>query len=107
MDQPPEPHDNPLSHEQQARAFALGIARPFLTNTGLASKISPAPDDLITVATWIIQGPDHTPLYPYADTDAKVHLGPTVWMQPDGYLWVNGSLYVPSPNDEHEEGDDA
>lgn len=103
----PEDPDQLLTSEQATRAFALSIAKPFLTHTGLASKTPPTVDDLITLANWIVQGSDDSPLYPYADADGTVHLGPNTSMSPDGYLQNGGVLYQPSADDNREEGEDA
>lgn len=92
-----------LDEKQRARSFAAYLARPLLTTNGgvLAGKVAPDVNDLIRMATWILDG-ESEDLYPYTDTEGTIHLGPRVWMKPEGFLWVNGVLYEPS----HEEGDD-
>jgi hypothetical protein len=94
-----------LNDEQSTRVAALEIAKPLLTHSGIASRTPPTVDDLITLAEWIVKGGDTSPLYPYADSDGTVHLGPNVWMKPEGFLWVSGSLYEPSSEDGHDEDD--
>jgi hypothetical protein len=90
-----------LSEEQAVRAVALAIAKPFLTATGVVSKSAPEVGDLITLAEWIVEGGDKSPLYPYADNDGTLHLGPATWLVPGGDLWANGNLYEPSSDDGH------
>lgn len=100
----PEPTEGVglLSEEQARRALALSIARPFLTSTSITSKAAPDVSDLITLAEWIVEGGDKSPLYPYADNDGTLHLGPAVWLVASGDLWANGNLYEPSTDDGHD-----
>jgi hypothetical protein len=91
-----------LDDVQRARAFAVSIAKPLLTSQGLASKTPPDVNDLIRLAQWLLDG-ETEDLYPYSDSDGTVHLGPKVWMKPEGFLWVNGNLYEPAAEDGHDD----
>jgi hypothetical protein len=98
---PTDPDPTRLDEVQQKRTLALAIARPLLGSQTLGSRTPPDVNDLIALATWIIEGSDDSPLYPYADSDGTVHLGPTTWMKPEGFLWSSGTLYEPSTDDGH------
>jgi len=99
---PDTPEKETLTERQRARVVALEIARPLLTSTGIASRTPPSLDDLIRLATWVLDGITE-PLYPYTDTEATVHLGPAVWMVPDGYLYANGVIYEPVTEEDDDE----
>lgn len=89
-----------LNEEQRARAFAVSVAKPLLTATsGFTGKTPPDVGDLIRLAAWILDG-QQGDRYPYTDSEGAVHLGPDVWMKPEGYLWANGVLYEPTPKEE-------
>lgn len=102
MDQPfpppmklSEPTPDLMSEDQRRRALTLAMAKPLLTaSSAFAGRTPPDVSDLIALADWIITGTQGD-LYPYADHEGIVHLGPNITMRPEGYLYVNGDLYVP------------
>ena len=103
LDQPVQVLVDGLNEEQRQRTMALAVARALMATQKFGGKTLPSADDLIQVANWIVDGNDDSPLYPYADADGTMHLGPTVQMKPDGWVWVNGNLYEPSADDSHDE----
>lgn len=100
--EPEVPDEGLLDPDQARRAYAATLARPLLTNAGIGSKMAPKVDDLILLANWIVEGADDSPLYPYADADGTVHLGPDVTLRPGGFLLAHGNLYEPSSQDDPE-----
>lgn len=98
MSQPPT--SGPLSSlnpEQRARVAAATLMGPLLTSTGFASKAAPDVSDLIQISEWVVKGEGD--LYPFSQGDGTVKLGPDVVMQPDGYVNINGTLYLMAENE--------
>lgn len=95
MSKPEPPSSGPLSsldQEQRARVAAMCLAAPWLTSSTIGGKKSPDVSDLIQLSEWVVKGEGE--LYPFAQGDGSMKFGPDVVMQPDGYVNINGVLYV-------------
>lgn len=91
-----------LTPEQVARGVALGIVKPLLTATGLASRTPPSVDDLIALADWMLTGSPKQQEFPFAIADAIV-LGPNVIATDNGAVinW-GGVNYLPDEEDSQD-----